>query len=480
MDFHRIITKTKKKKMRKVSIRICLLACLLLYCNLCQAHDTAILGKEAFISILRTYHPVLRQADLQVQRAAAGVMETRGAFDPRIDMALDRKTFDSKLYYSYFNPKITIPTWYGIDIKAGVEEVVGERVTSEATLGKTSYVGVKIPAHSLFFDSRRATLRQAQSLRQLSEAERSIAVNDLVFDALTAYWNWVREYQLYNIITAAVRVNEERMKFVVTEYEQGNRPAIDTVEAMTQLQGFYLQQNNAWLSFQNAGLELSNYLWLERNKPFEWSANIRPPESELISLPEVPAMENLLAETLNNHPKLQSLRYKTNILETERRLKVQYLLPKISLNANLLSKGYGLPDEISAPLLENNYKMGVDFSLPLFQRTARGAFQAAKIKLHENTTEQERVTLHLQNKVKAYYNDVFLLQQQLKLYEQSLENNIRLFKGEKIRFETGESTLFLLNTRENKVLETTQKLTELRAKWQKSYAGLLWAAGVLQ
>ncbi len=467
--------------MKKISNRSCLLACLLLCCIFCQAQDTtAILGRDEFISILRKYHPVLRQADLQVERAAAGILEARGAFDPRIDAGLDRKTFDDKLYYSYFNPQITIPTWYGIDIKAGAEEVLGERVTTEATLGRTSYLGVKIPANNLFFDSRRATLRQAQSLRQLSEAERSLIINDLVFDALSAYWNWVREYQLYKIIATAVLVNEERMRFVVTEYEQGNRPAIDTTEAMTQLQGFYLQQNNAWLSFQNAGLELSNYLWLDRNMPFEWSANIRPPEAELISRPEVPALENLLTETLDSHPKLQSLRYKTDVLETERRLKAQYLLPKLNLNANLLSKGYGLPDQVSVPLLENNYKLGVDFSIPLFLREARGSFQAAGIKLQENTTEQERMTLQLQNKVKAYYNDVLLLQQQLELYEQNLQNNIRLFQGEKIRFEGGESTLFVLNTRENKVLEVTQKLTELRAKWQKSYAGLLWAAGVLQ
>lgn len=467
--------------MRKVSIRICLLAYLLLCCIFCQGQDTsATLGKDEFISILRTYHPVLRQADLQVQRAAAGVLEARGAFDPRIDAGLDRKTFDGKLYYSYFNPQLTIPTWYGIDIKAGAEEVVGDRVTTEATLGRTSYIGVKIPANNLFFDSRRATLRQAQSLRQLSEAERTGIVNDLVFDALSAYWNWVREYRLYRIIAAAVRVNEERMRFVVTEYEQGNRPAIDTTEAMTQLQGFYLQQNSAWLSFQNAGLELSNYMWLERNTPFEWNAGIQPPEAELIDRPDVPPLETLLIETLDSHPKLKALRYKTDVLEIERRLKAQYLMPKLSVNANLLSKGYGLPDEVNMPLLENNYKLGVDFSLPLFFREARGSFQAARIKLQENTTEQERVTLQLQNKVKAYYNDVLLLQQQLTLFEQNLENNIRLFQGEKIRFEAGESTLFLLNARENKVLETTQKLTELRAKWQKSYAGLLWAAGILK
>lgn len=447
----------------------------------CQGQDTAsTLGREAFLSILRTYHPVLRQADLLVQRAGAGVLQARGAFDPKLEAGLDRKTFDSKLYYSYFNPQLTIPTWYGIDIKAGTEEVIGERVTSEATLGRTSYVGVRIPANNLFFDSRRATLWQAQSLRQASEAERSIIINDLLFDAMSAYWNWVLQYRLYTIVSDAVRINEERLKFVVTEYEQGNRPAIDTTEALTQLQGFYLQQNATWLAFQNAGLELSNYLWRASDQPFDWNSTILPPEDALAELPDIPALEQLVATAADNHPKLLAVRYKGDVLETEQKLKAQYLMPKLSVNANLLSKGYGLPNDVTIPLLENNYKLGVDFSVPLFLRDARGAYQSTRLKRQENTLEQERLSLQVQNKVKAYYNEVMQLRQQLELYQQTLDNNQRMFQGERIRFEVGESTLFVLNARENKVLETVQKLTELRAKWQKSYTGLLWAAGVLK
>ena len=467
--------------MRRPITKWLLLYSLLFICLSCQGQDTAsTLGRDAFLSILRTYHPILKQADLLVQRAGAGILQARGAFDPKLEAGLNRKTFDSKLYYSYFNPQLTIPTWYGIDIKAGTEEIIGDRVTSEATLGRTSYVGVRIPANNLFFDSRRATLRQAQSLRQVSEAERSLIINDLLFDAMSAYWNWVREYRLYAIVSDAVRINEERLKFVVTEYEQGNRPAIDTTEALTQLQGFYLQQNAAWLAFQNAGLELSNYLWRESNQPFEWNNTIVPPEDALAELPEIPALEQLITEAADNHPKLLAIRYKGDMLETEQKLKAQYLLPKLNVNANLLSKGYGLPDEVTVPFLENNYKLGVDFSIPLFLREARGAYQSTRLKRQENTLEQERLSLQVQNKVKTYYNEMMQLRQQLDLYEQALDNNQRMFQGERIRFEVGESTLFVLNARENKVLETIQKLTELRAKWQKRYTGLLWAAGLLK
>lgn len=464
--------------MRKRSRYILFVLLILNYCS--HAQDTTLtLSKDELLSIVRAYHPVVRQASLQVERAAAEVQAARGAFDPTLDAGLDRKTFDGKLYYSYFNPQLTIPTWYGIDIKVGLEEVTGDRVTSEATIGKTSYVGVKVPANGLLFDQRRAVLKQAQSFRQMSEAERLLIINDLLYGALTAYWNWVREYLNYQVIRDAIRLNEERLKFVRIEYQQGARPAIDTTEVLAQLQSFYLQETNALLAFQNAGLELSNYLWLENNTPMEHISYILPSEAELYKNGTLPDLEQFIAIARRDHPKLQSFLFKTDVLETELRLKAQYLLPKLSFNANLLNKGYAVPDELTTPFLENNYKLGVDLSVPLLLRTARGNYRSARIKLKEIALEQDQTTLQIENKVKSYYNEVLQLTKQVTIYEEVLNNYRKLFQGEKIKFETGESTLFLLNSRENKVLEAAQKLYELRTKWHKSYAALLWAAGRL-
>lgn len=446
----------------------------------CSAQDSLFrLTKDEFFAIVRAHHPIVKQAQLSVERTDAEIQAARGAFDPYLNTNYDRKSFDGKLYYSYFNPQVTIPTWYGIDLKAGLEEVFGDRSPTELTQGKTSYLGVKVSTNSLLFDSRRATLRQAQSFRRQTEAERSLIVNDLLYDALVAYWNWTQQYLIYKTISETVQLNEERLKFVRIEYEQGARPAIDTTEALSQLQNFYLLENNAALAFQNAGLELSGFLWLEDNVPLRWSDSIVPPTEEIINMAEVPALLPIIESATINHPKLNSITSKLEILEIEKRLKSQYLIPKVSVNANVLSDGYRLPSEISTPFLENNYKFGVDMTLPLFLREARGQLRSAKIKIRETTLEQDWVALQIENKIRAYYNNVLQIKKQIELSEQVLTNNQRLFQGERLKFEAGESTLFLLNTRENKVLESTQKLFELRAKWQKSYSGLLWAAGTL-
>lgn len=438
---------------------------------------TRYLSKDEFVSIVKAYHPVVRQADIGVEKAKSNLLKSRGVFDPVAEADFDRKTFDGKLYYSYFNPQITVPTWYGIDVKAGVEEIIGDRVSSESTFGQTSYVGVKLSSNSIFFDSRRAILQQAKLFRQQSEAERRLIINDVMYDAVSAYWNWVREYRNYKIITDVISVNEARLSFTKTEYEQGSRPAIDTTEALAQLQGFYVQQEAAKLAYTNAGLSLSNYLWADGNTPVLWNEYILPDTNDMQEI-AAPPLNNLLT-LVDKHPKIEVLASKIDILKVDRKLKQQYFIPKLSVSANMLSKGYNTDFTLSQSFLENNHKLGATLNIPLFYRDAIGGFRMAKLKVAETKLEQTNQLLQIENKVRSYYNEVLAIQKQIEIYTEVYKNNQKLYFGEQFRFNNGESSLFILNSRENKLLEASLKLLELKMKLQKSYIGLLWAAGQL-
>ncbi len=54
---------------------------------------------------------------------------------------------------------------------------------------------------NLVTDRRRTILEQARIIVKQSEAARRNELNNLLLDAATAYWNWVREYQVYNVTT---------------------------------------------------------------------------------------------------------------------------------------------------------------------------------------------------------------------------------------------------------------------------------------
>lgn len=483
MDFHLIIIRKMKRQMiRKVSsLLLYALSMFAFSAHAAGGDSTKYLSRDNFLSIVRSYHPVVQQADIRVKLADANIQQARGAFDPTAGAGLDRKTFDGKNYYNYFNTEVVIPTWYGIDIKAGIEDVSGSRVTAESTLGESSYLGVKITPTSLIMDKRRAILRQAQAMRQLSEAEQRLMVNNLLFDALAAYFNWVKEYEVLRILTNTVRVNEQRLKFVKIEYEQGARAAIDTTESAAQLQSFYQQLSAAQMAFNNAGLDLANYMWLDNEIPYTWNADVVPvPGADTIeTTPELPPVEQLAAQA-QEHPKVQSLGSKLNVLEIDKTLKAQYLLPKLSVSANMLGKGYYVPSDISTTMLQNNHKLGVDLNFPLLFREQRGAYNGARLKIEDTRLEQNQITLQVENKIRSYYTEVLSLRQQLQFMQLSLSSYETLYTGERLRFEVGESSLFILNSRENKLLETAQKLAELKMKYQKSRVGLVWATGQLQ
>jgi outer membrane protein TolC len=83
-------------------------------------------------------------------------------------------------------------------------------------------------------------------------------------------------------------------------------------------------------------------------------------------------------------------------------------------------------------------------------------------------------------KVRNYYNETFQLQNQLDQYQQNYVAFNTLLRNEELRFTNGESSLFMINSRENKVMETQEKLVELRIKYFKSYYAIQWSAGLLR
>jgi outer membrane protein TolC len=118
--------------------------------------------------------------------------------------------------------------------------------------------------------------------------------------------------------------------------------------------------------------------------------------------------------------------------------------------------------------------------MPLFFSQGRGEFKKAKIKIEETKIARSQKSLTVDLKVKYYFNEFENYKTQVKLQREMLTNFIKLFKAEERLILNGESSLFLINSRENKVLEAERKLVELKAKYFKSIYSLQWSAGLLK
>lgn len=457
---------------------------MLFACTLQAKDSLRILTEAQFLEMVRLYHPVAKQASLVVDLAKANLIAIRGQFDPVFFFDNERKTFDGKNYFNYNHGGVTLPTWWGIELYGGLENNFGDLINSEATLVPSSYLGAKIPLlKDLVLDKRRTALQQARLFRTQSEFERNLIINDLLLDAYFSYWNWAKDYRIYQVLTNTVAINALRYELIKIAYQQGDRAAIDTTEALAQLQNFQQMQADAWLKFRKSSLELSNFLWLEDETPAYISENIVPDTAwamlKFQSL-TLNSLDEWLRNTLANHPKLQIFDYKLQALEWERRLKLQNLLPKADLKYNFLQKGYEPWKGVNWAFMENNFKFGISMQVPLPNRKGIGEFRAARIKLRSTDLERDLTRLGIENKIRYHYQEVLNLQQQIRIYEDAYQNYLKLLEAEQLRFGLGETTLFILNARENKALETLQKLLELKAKFYQAFASLNWAGGQLR
>ncbi len=441
------------------------------------------LSEEQFLEMVKKYHPVARQADIVVEKAKADVTIARGMFDPTLQNEASQKTFDGIDYYNYNRPSVNIPTWFGVELSAGLEYLSGNRTDPMDTKGESSYFGISVPlGKNLLMDKRRAALQSAKIFRTASVTEKRSMLNNLFLDALTGYWNWVKQYQVYQIMDEAVAVNEKRLALVRTAYLWGDRPAIDTTEALAQLQQFELLRSQALLDFRNSGLELSVYVWTNSGMPVELPYDTKPAEELAAMNPktiQVPELNYLLETARKNHPELLLYNYKLDVLGIEKKLKFQEQLPTINFRYNQLARGYDVWKTATSPLLENNFQYGFYMSIPLRLSQGRGEYKKAKLKIEETKLQKNQKMVQVEAKVKIYFNELLTLQNQVSLQEKAWKNYVALQQGEEIRLRAGESSLFLVNARENKTLEGLQKLQELKAKCYITHIKLKWASGLL-
>ncbi len=445
--------------------------------------NTRTLSPAQLLQMVKQFHPIARQANINIEKAKADITTARAGFDPLLYNSTAQKKFAGTDYYYYNKPNLTIPTWFGIDVTGGLEFLSGNRTDNEDTKGETSYFGVSVPlAKNLLMDKRRAVLKTSKIFAKASEIERNAILNDLVLDALNTYWEWVAQYQLYKIASGAVTVNEQRMNLIRIAYRQGDRPAIDTTEALTQLQSFQLLQSQAWVNFQNTSLELSTFLWSGNDQPYNLPVDIVP-DTEALQLTTdkvaVPELNELLQTARINHPELLQYNYKLESLEVEKKLKFQNLLPTVNFRYNQLGKGYDVLKTATSSLFENNFQYGLTLGVPLRLSEGRGEYKKAKLKIAETKIQQSQKTQLVEVKVRSYFNELLALQKQINIQERAYGNYATLQRGEEIKFINGESSLFLINSRENKTLEAQQKLTELKKKYFQNYNKLQWSSGQL-
>lgn len=437
---------------------------------------------EVYNSVL-AYHPVVKQANLLSEVARQEIRYARGAFDPKLESNFSLKRYNNTEYYRLFDGSVKVPTRSPLTPTIGVERNKGEYLNPENYISgefdyQIVYTGVSIPIGSgLMTDERRTAIRQAELFKEQAEAEQIKIINKILLQVVKDYWQWYYAYYNYRVAESTIKVAEEILRRTVMSFEGGENAAVDTVQAKITYLERRVNAQEAYNEFLNATQQLSTYLWDSTQRPVDLPLIFAPVTDPSMLLLSTADLEELTSLAKQNHPELRKLNIKVQSLELERKLTQEYLKPRVDVSYYLLNKPL-TPEGVNSSFeWDDNFKLGIDFSFPLFLRKERAKLAQARLKINSTEFDRDITERQILNDINIAYNQlrnngVVLLQQR-----QMVENYERLMAAELLNLENGESDLFKINVQQEKLFNAQSKLIKVIAEYEKQKASLYWAAG---
>lgn len=432
---------------------------------------------DMFYKVVIDHHPVARQALLLSEMARQEIRLARGAFDPKLEFMLSQKQFQDKTYYDLRDAYIYFPSQFPINPKIGVEDNRGVFVNPAENIpdNRQYFAGLSLPiGRGLVTDDRRAALQQAKLFQSLAEADQVKMVNKILLEAAKEYWQWYHAYYNYRLLNQATTIASEIFRRVKINNQLGEAAPIDTVQAKITLQTRLVEQQEAFLIFQNAGITLSNYLWDDQGQPLQLGKQVAPvlsnTDGETLALKTA---EDLAVLARDRHPELIKLRTKIEQLKVDESLAKEFLKPKLDLDYTFL-----MPSSSPTAFNTDNYKLGIDFSFPILLRKERSKLAQTRLKITGTKLEQSLAEREIVNEINTTFNEIINTGNIIRQQTEMVNLYDRILNAELLNLEQGESDLFKINIQQEKLIQSQSKLLKLQSEYEKFKAQLYWAAGV--
>ncbi len=430
---------------------------------------------STFIDIVKQHHPIAYQANLLIKKGQAYLTKSKGGFDPKLNGNLTQKYFDGKQYYSYFNSGLKIPTWFGISAQAGYTNTDGIYINPDRQTPQNGlwYGGLTVNlGQGLWIDKRRAELKQAKIYVNSTAIQQQLMLNQLIYDASIAYWNWVMAFNKVEVYKQSVIAANLRHLNIRQSVVMGDKAEVDTLKSLIALQNRQLMLEQSKLEYKNKTQWLETFLWQDGLIPLEIdSTQLKPYKYQDITInnPTLNILDDL-DSIIDNHPQLQYYNYDIDMAKINYRLNKENLKPVVQLKYNALTTPVN-PNSLGEYNMEN-YNWGAKIVYPIFTRKERGQLQLSEIEIKEKESNLSNKRAQIEYKIINAYNSIISTHQQILIYKDALLNYQQLFKTELIMFNIGESSLFLVNTREQQVIDAEIKLIKLIKAYQQSIAQL--------
>lgn len=446
-----------------------------------QGQEKILFNYENFIANILKNNPVSLVSENTGAYGRLKYLAARGNYDPMISGTIQQKQLNNVHYYTAVQGEVKQPLFTSQYLKLGYEYGQGSFIDPERYTSSSyglPYVGIEVGLlQGMLFDKRRAEVLSAKHQVNYYEAERKILINELLYESSIAYFDWLFSKRQYNLFNYFYSLAQQRFDAAVELAKYGERPAIDTLEADILLQSRLLDMRAAEIENTKQFAQITSFNWNSATEAGRLN-------KELLITDSLEAYFDRIKEKtaaqyvadVQSNPLLQQYQAKKNILEVNQKLKRELIKPKLDVNYNFLSYNTG---SLNPDFRSNNYKWGASLSFPLLLRTSRNEYKMASLSTQNTSLELGNKTNELRIKQELLKQNIRILSEQLQNADKTARFSKQLLEAEKLKFENGESSLFMLNTRENKWLESELKLAEYKLKFIKTLLNMIYLNGNL-
>jgi outer membrane protein TolC len=319
-------------------------------------------------------------------------------------------------------------------------------------------------------DRRRALTARAelgQQLAGLTLEQQRLEVSRL---AAYRYWDWVAAGRRRELARSLLQLAKDRDVQLSKRATAGDVPVFDRQDnqrALAQREAFYVQ---AQRGVEQASFELSLYLRDEQGQP------LMPDEARLperFPEPDLAIQQQAdIDAALSRRPDVQRLVTQKKQQEIELAFQKNQLLPGLDVGAIFTQDIGDTQREELQKLKKPELEFSVVLDVPILYRAPIGRINGARAALSKLDAQlqlaRDRVSVDVRDALSA----LAAANDRITYTRQEVDVSMVLEKGERTRFELGDSTLLFVNIREQATAEARMREIDSLNDFQKALAAL--------
>lgn len=422
----------------------------------CFSQEGHYLKLENVLQSVSHCYPRIKIARLEMNKAQGEYITALGKFDPSLKLNTASQPVGGYIN-DYGDTELNIPTFYnGVKVFGGYRNGQGNwpiyYQNYLTNSGGEARAGLSLPLlRDRLIDKERTGLLTTKETIRMRQQDAAVIKIKVYQEAIKAYWQWVQAGLQVRTFKQLEMLAKQRQKAIIKQARQGDLPTLAISENLQLMMQREQLVNQGEMIFEQAAINLSLYYRDPKGNP-KVPLNAALPPSSVFKRSNQPAQGLSL---LQQHPALKKLQNYSNIIKLKENLAKNELLPHVDATAYTFKQngtgGYPL-------LIPQAAMVGVSFKYPLFQREAKGKLMSARSEFQQVTTEKKFLFEQLKNELVNLFIGIRRYHHQVDLLNKELHLARAVQQGETTKFYEGDSTLFLVNQRE-------QTTAQVRLNW---------------